>query len=79
MPYPSTRWVPSGLWWSQSNKKWGEVDGLRKKRNPRFHARVKLRKEEDMMVGRQEPEEARKGDRTRDRGGVLSWIRTQKP
>jgi hypothetical protein len=28
----------------------GEVDGSRKKRNPRFHARVTLCKEEDMTV-----------------------------
>jgi hypothetical protein len=53
IPYPSMRWVLSTLWWSQSNKKWGEVDGLRKKCNPRFHARTKLHKEEDMIAGRQ--------------------------
>jgi hypothetical protein len=53
-PYPNVRRVPSAILWSQSNRKQGEVDGSRKNRKPRFQARTKLRKEEDMVVGRQE-------------------------
>jgi hypothetical protein len=34
---------------------------LRKKRNPRFHARARLHKEEDMTVEDEKPEEAGKG------------------
>jgi hypothetical protein len=53
-PYPSERRVPSALQWSQSRRKRGDVDGSRKKRNPRFQARAKLRREEDMTIERQE-------------------------